>query len=61
MDTIQLNLELHEINRILEALGDQPYKEVFELIAKIQGQAQAQLAEASQPEKEISRTEESNE
>lgn len=40
---IQLDLTLDEVNQVLEALGQQPFKEVFQLIAKIQQQAAAQL------------------
>ena len=45
MQTIQLNLELAEINLILEALGQMPFARVHQLIAKIQQQATAQLEE----------------
>ncbi|MEM7655894.1 MAG: hypothetical protein AAF399_07185 [Bacteroidota bacterium] len=43
METIELTLTLEEANLILEALGDMPFKEVFELIGKIQQQASEQL------------------
>jgi hypothetical protein len=43
METLKLELALAEINQLLEALGDRPYKEVFQLITKIQRQAEAQL------------------
>ncbi len=44
---ISLQLTLGEVNQILEALGSVPYREVYQLIGKIQEQAQAQL---QQPE-----------
>ena len=47
MQEIKLDLTLDEINQILSALGSQPYKDVFQLVNKIQQQAQAQLE--SQP------------
>ena len=43
MGTIQLNLEIEEVNKILNALGSAPYKEVFLLIQNIQEQATPQL------------------
>ncbi len=43
VNAIQLTLSLDEINQILEALGQQPYVRVHELIAKIHQQAMAQL------------------
>ena len=43
---ITLNLELHEVNGILAALGELPIKSnAMYLIAKIQQQAQPQLPE----------------
>ena len=46
MPELELKLTLPEINTLLEALGGLPYKQVFQLVAKIQQQAQAQLQEA---------------
>ena len=40
---MKLELELAEINTILGALGAQPYTQVFQLVTKIQQQAQEQL------------------
>ena len=40
---IKLDLSQDEVNQILFALADKPYKEVFELIAKIREQAQKQI------------------
>ena len=41
---ITLNLTLEEVNKILSALGSQPYAEVYEIVSKIQQQAQGQMA-----------------
>ena len=46
MPELELKLTLPEINVLLEALGGLPYKQVFQLVAKIQQQAQAQLQAA---------------
>lgn len=43
MQEITITLTLAEINQILSSLGTQPYKDVFQLINKIQVQAQVQL------------------
>lgn len=43
MQEITLLLTLAEINQILESLGNKPYKDVFQLVTKIQQQAQRQL------------------
>ena len=46
MNSVQqltLNLTIDEINVILDALGQRPYAEVFQLVEKIQAQSQAQL------------------
>ena len=40
---VQLDLSLSEVNQILESLGQLPYIQVYQLIGKIQQQAQAQL------------------
>ncbi|HBL14407.1 MAG TPA: hypothetical protein DD379_24070 [Cyanobacteria bacterium UBA11162] len=44
---ISIRLTLGEVNQILEALGALPYRQVYQLIGKIQGQGEAQL---QQPE-----------
>jgi hypothetical protein len=44
MPEITLTLSVAETNLILEALGQMPYVRVYELIAKMQQQAQAQLS-----------------
>jgi len=43
--TIILNIE--ETNQILSALGQMPYVQVFQLVQKIQSQAQSQLKVAA--------------
>jgi hypothetical protein len=56
MQEIQLTLTLAEVNQILAALGEKSYKEVFQLVSKIQAQASTQLnaapAEADGPTQE---------
>lgn len=42
---MKLDLTIQEINLILQALGNVPYVQVFELVQKIREQAQLQLAE----------------
>jgi len=42
---MKLDLTLNEINAIMQALGQMPYASVFELIAKIREQAQAQITQ----------------
>ena len=44
---ISIRLTLGEVNQILDALGGLPYRKVYQLINKIQGQGEAQL---QQPE-----------
>jgi hypothetical protein len=43
MDTVQLNLTIDDINKVLAGLGQQPYLHVYELINKIQNQVTEQL------------------
>lgn len=40
---IKLELTQNEVNQVLFALAEKPYKEVFELIGKIQKQGNEQL------------------
>lgn len=47
---LKLQLTLGEINQILAGLGNAPYREVYQLIAKIQTQAEAQLQPPEQGE-----------
>lgn len=46
---IQLEFTIEEVNTILNSLSKRPYEEVFQLINKVQQQAQGQLA-TNQPE-----------
>ena len=39
----QISLSIDEANILLEALGKQPFNQVFQIISKIQQQAAAQL------------------
>ena len=43
MNTVTLELSLDETNAILQLLGKVPYDQVYNLVHKIQGQAQPQL------------------
>jgi len=54
MPELELKLTLQEINVLLEALGGLPYKQVYQLVAKIQQQAQAQLQENSPASENVS-------
>jgi hypothetical protein len=47
---MKLEFTIAEINMILQALGNAPYAQVFELVQKIQQQAQAQVAEQENAE-----------
>ncbi|MEB3301393.1 MAG: hypothetical protein VKN56_05415 [Cyanobacteriota bacterium] len=40
---IQLELSVADVNLILEALGEQPFKSVFGLVGRLQSQARSQL------------------
>lgn len=46
---LNLKLTVDEINYLLQSLGARPYGEVKSLIEKIKGDAEAQIAAASQP------------
>lgn len=41
---MKLELTINEVNMILQALGNAPYAQVFELVEKIREQVQPQLA-----------------
>lgn len=43
MQEVQLQLTLVEVNQILDALSEKSYKQVYQLIIKIQQQAENQL------------------
>jgi|APGre2960657404_1045060.scaffolds.fasta_scaffold305676_2 hypothetical protein len=40
---MKFELSIHEINIILQSLGNGPYAQVFEIIEKIKRQAQSQI------------------
>ena len=44
MQKLKLELTLDQVNLILQALGDLPFKEVYELIGEINAQANKQLS-----------------
>ena len=48
MPELALRLTVAEINHILEALGQKPYQDVYQLINNIQQQAERQLQEKNQ-------------
>jgi hypothetical protein len=45
---MKLELTINEVNMILQALGNAPYAQVFELVEKIRTQAQAQVQSTEQ-------------
>ena len=47
---MKLELTINEINMILQALGNAPYAQVFELVHKIREQAQAQVSAEKETE-----------
>lgn len=52
MKEIELKLTINEINSILTALGEMPYKDVALLVNNIQKQATEQLPKKEDTEKE---------
>lgn len=48
--TLHLELSIEDVNLILEALGEQPFKSVYGLVSRLQSQARGQLQ--SPPEAE---------
>lgn len=44
---IKIELQLPEVNYILEALADKPFREVFALIGKIKEQAEPQAKQSN--------------
>ena len=53
MQEIQLQLNLAEVNQILDALGEKSYKQVYQLVLKIQQQAENQIQTSDQQTTEI--------
>jgi hypothetical protein len=49
MQTLQITLTLEEVNLILEALGELPFRRVHLVVSSIQQQATAQLSESRKP------------
>jgi len=49
VEKLTLELSVDEANTLLEALGEMPYRKVYELVVKIQQQASSQLGEKNQP------------
>ena len=43
--TINLELNVAEVNVVLRSLGKHPFEEIAALVAKIKGQGESQLAE----------------
>lgn len=43
LNTIALRLDIAEVNVIIKALSERPFREVYELIGKIHAQSNAQL------------------
>ena len=54
MHKISLNLNLDEVNVIIKALSERPFREVYELVGKIHAQSNTQLTghdlQAHQPQ-----------
>ena len=48
MNNINLNLTVNDVNVVLQALGNAPYAQVFELIEKIRDQAGPQVQSQTQ-------------
>ena len=49
MKTITLTLTIEEVNQLLDALSQQPYNTVYQLIGKLQQQARNQLTPKEEP------------
>ncbi|MEL6539585.1 MAG: hypothetical protein AAFP93_02340 [Bacteroidota bacterium] len=43
MTTINLSLDIGEVNAVIKALSERPFREVYELIGKIHAQSNTQL------------------
>lgn len=43
MHKITLQLDINEVNVLIKALSERPFREVYELIGKIHGQSNTQL------------------
>ncbi len=45
--TIELRLDINEVNIIIKALSERPFREVYDLLGKIHAQSNAQLPPAT--------------
>ena len=52
MDDINLKLTLDEVNLIIKALAQEPFKDVYELIGKINEQADQEIKTQNKENKE---------
>jgi hypothetical protein len=52
MEEIQLTLTIEETNKIIKSLAQEPFKEVYELIGKINAQADEQIKKLNSISKE---------
>jgi hypothetical protein len=53
MKDVQLKVTVDEINRILGALGNLPYLQVYELINKLKTQAEGQLKHLNEKDENL--------
>lgn len=56
MEQISINVTVEEANLILNALGELPYSQVYQLINKVQAQASAQLKAKEMREQQLSQS-----
>lgn len=47
---MKLELTINEVNLIMQALGNMPYAQVFELVQKVREQGQAQINQPANEE-----------
>ncbi len=52
MDELKLSLTLDEINMVIKSLAKEPFQEVYELIGKINEQADIQIKKRNEISKE---------
>ncbi len=57
MPQLHFQMSLEEANLVFKALGELPFKDVFELIGKLNEQANAQLQNPVQLQKKIQKKE----
>ncbi len=48
MQEVMIKITLEELNLVFKALGNEPFKEVYELIGKLNDQTNNQLAEETE-------------